>query len=179
MVVAEHIRRYWWRSPGAGHAKRQIIDEQTNRRHLLGILRFFFPCRANAMPRFNSKVRSVLGVTTCTGLPDPRPIQAFSCSGKLVTNWSGSETGIPFDAQRLATETAPRETPRSASTLSRFPVGTRVRGLGHRSITPAVRVAPLGRSATALLSVSMHRPHSYRCPQLWSYFSVQQLVEGA
>ena len=56
------------------------------------------------MPRFNSEVRSVSGVTTCTGLPDSRTIQAFSCSGEVVTNRPCSETGIPSDAQRLITE---------------------------------------------------------------------------
>ncbi len=44
-------------------------------------------------------------MATCTGLPDYRPIQAFNCSGELVTNRPCSETGIPCDAQRLITET--------------------------------------------------------------------------
>src|SRR5579862_3206281 len=60
--------------------------------------------RTKATPRFSSEVRSVAGVTTCKGLPDSRPSQAFNWSGVAVTNRPCSTTGIPSPLQRFTTE---------------------------------------------------------------------------
>jgi hypothetical protein len=65
--------------------------------------RFLLP-RRNATPRFNSEVRSVSGVTTCTGLPDSRLSQAFKSAGEVATNRPCVDTGIPSAAQRFTTD---------------------------------------------------------------------------
>ena len=49
----------------------------------LGFDGFLF--RTNESPRFNSAVKSVSSVATCTGLPDSFPSQALSSSGVVST----------------------------------------------------------------------------------------------
>lgn len=61
--------------------------------------------RTCARPRFNSAERSVSGVATWTGSPDSRPSQRFSSAGDVVTKRPSRLTGIPWCAQRWATET--------------------------------------------------------------------------
>ena len=46
-------------SSGAAVRVKPSNHRRTNKRHVLGVLRVFLVRRANAMPRFNSEVRSV------------------------------------------------------------------------------------------------------------------------
>jgi hypothetical protein len=77
-----------------------------------------FSRRTNESPRFNSAVKSVSSVATCTGLPDSFPSQALSSSGVVSTYRPCRRTGIPSDAQRWTTEAGSPKRPRFAANPS-------------------------------------------------------------
>src|SRR5579864_9304359 len=89
-----------------------VAEPLRNADHRLFHLRFAFfnrpvigsfSRRKNERPRFNSAVRSVSAVATCTGLPDSFPSHAFNSVGVVVTKRPSRRTGIPSDAQRCTT----------------------------------------------------------------------------